>query len=58
MTRSRADATPCSDLAGDHADRHPHAADAGLAAHDIGFVGDAVERHAQFQPANLNSNVA
>jgi hypothetical protein len=34
----------CADLADNHAHGDPHSADAGLAAHHLGLLGDAIER--------------
>src|SRR5208283_3969435 len=38
------DALPGADLADDHAHGHSHLADAGLAAHYAGVLGDAIQR--------------
>ena len=37
------DAVPGADLPHDHANRDAQAADARLAAHDLGLLGDAIE---------------
>src|SRR6218665_2953764 len=37
------DAATCADLADYHADRDAHSADARLATHDLGLLGDAIE---------------
>src|SRR5919112_3997084 len=39
--QERLDALSGGEVAEDHADRHPHAADARLTAHDVGMAGDA-----------------